>query len=155
MPCRVHITLQKKWYTDIKKKKKTNVIRFVKYKKHIDYENFCREKLLLYVPFDQNENTLKHNFPAWEVAYIAYETIVQTNEARFTYNVNPTWGDLESVVDELEKPNNVDETLTNHKTTRTLCEFYDLQEDLPCPRATANEKHINLGFQVTKHPFFI
>jgi len=71
-------------------KEKKNVIRFVKYNKHIDYEKFCREKLLLYVPFDQNENTLKHNFPTWEAAYIAYETTVQTNEARFTYNVNPT-----------------------------------------------------------------
>jgi hypothetical protein len=69
---------------------------------------------LLYVPFDQNENTLKHNFPTWEVAYIAYDTTVQTNESRFTYNVNPTWGDLESVVHELENPDNVDETLTNH-----------------------------------------
>jgi hypothetical protein len=30
-----------------------------------------------------------------------------------------------------------------------------LQADLPCPRAAAIEKRINLGFQVTKYPFFI
>jgi hypothetical protein len=139
------------------KKKKTNVIRFVKYNKHTasDYENFCREKLLLYVPFDQNEDTLKHTFTTWEAAYIIYETTVQTNEARFTYNVNPTWGDLESALEELENPSNVDETSTKHKKTRTLCESYDLQADLPCPRATAIEKCINIGFKVTKHPFFI
>ena len=110
---------------------------------------------MLYVLFDQNENTLKHNFPTWEVAYIAYETTIQTNESRFTYNVNPTWGDLESVVHELENPDNVDETFTNRKTTRTLYESYDLQEDLPRPRAGSIEKRINLGFQVTKHPFLI
>ena len=109
----------------------------------------------MYVPFDQNENTLKHNFPTWEAAYIAYETTIQTNEARFTYNVNPRWGDLENALDELENPSNVDETLTNHKTTRTLYESYDLQEDFPCPRATAIEKRINLVFQVTKNHFFI
>jgi hypothetical protein len=119
----------------ISKRKKPSVIRFVKYNKHTDYENYCREKLLLYVLFDQNENTLKHNFPTWEAAYIASETIVQTNESRFTYNVNPTWGDLESAVHELENPDNVDETFTNRKTTRTLCESYDLQADLPRPRA--------------------
>jgi hypothetical protein len=80
----------------ISKRKKPSVIRFVKYNKHCDYENYCREKLLLYVPFDENEETLKHNFSTWEAAYVASETIVQINEARFTYNVNPTWGDLES-----------------------------------------------------------
>jgi hypothetical protein len=47
----------KKNGTQISKRKKPNVICFVKYNKHIDYENFCREKLLLCVPFDQNENT--------------------------------------------------------------------------------------------------
>ena len=131
------------------------MIQFVKYNKHCDYENYCREKLLLYVPFDENENTLKHNFPTWEVAYVAYETIVQINESRFTYNVNLTWGDLESAVNELENPDNLDETFTNCKTTRTPYESYDLQADLPRPRACGIEKRINLGFQVTKHPFLI
>ena len=42
-----------------------------------------------------------------------------------------------------------------HKTTGTFCESYDLQADLPCPRATTIKKHINLGFKVTKHPFLI
>jgi hypothetical protein len=46
----------------ISKRKKPSVIRFVKYNKHSDYENYCREKLLLYVSFDENEETLKHNF---------------------------------------------------------------------------------------------
>jgi hypothetical protein len=110
---------------------------------------------VLYIPFYQNENTLKHNFPAWEVAYISSETIVHTNESRCTYNVNPTWGDLESVVNELENHDNIDETFTNHKTTRTLYESYDLQAYLPHPQADSIEKCINLGFQVTKHPFLI
>jgi hypothetical protein len=54
--------------------------------------------MLLYVSFHENEETLKHNFPTWEVAYVASETIVHINEARFTYNVNQTWGDLEVTV---------------------------------------------------------
>jgi hypothetical protein len=131
------------------------VIRFVKYNKHSDYENYCREKLLLYVLFDENEDTLKHNLSTWEAVYFASETIVQINEARFTYNVNPTWGDLEIAVNELENPDKLDETFTHRKTTRTPCDSYDLQVDFPRPRAGGSEKRINLGFQVTKHPFLI
>jgi hypothetical protein len=100
------------------KEKNPSVIRFVKYNKHIDYENYCREKLLLYVPFDEKENTLKHNFPTWEVVYVASETIVQINESRFTYNVNPTWGDLESAVNELENHDNLDETFNKPKNNQ-------------------------------------
>ena len=109
--------------------------------------NILTIKLLLYVLFNENENTLKHNFPAWEAAYIASETIVQTNESRFTYNVNPTWGDLESAINELENPDNLDETFTNQKTTRTPCESYDLQADLPHPRADGIENVSILVFK--------
>jgi hypothetical protein len=111
--------------------------------------------LLLYIPFDENEEILKHNFSTWEVVHVSSETIVQINEAIFTYNVNPTWGDLEIAVNELENPENLDETFTNQKTTRTPCESYDLQADFPRPRAGGTEKCINLGFQVTKHHFLI
>jgi ATP-dependent DNA helicase PIF1 len=139
----------------ISKRKKPSVIRFVKYNKHCDYENYCREKLLLYVLFDENEETLMHNFCTWEVAYLASETMVHINEARFTYNVNPTWGDLEVSLNDLENPGDHDDTFSNPKTTRTTSESYDLQGDLPRPPAAGSEKRINLGFQVTKHPFLI
>jgi hypothetical protein len=104
---------------------------------------------------DENKETLKHNFPTWEAVYVSSETIVQINAGRFTYNVNPTWGDLQIAVNELENPNILDETFKNQKTTRTPCESYDLQEDLPRPRAGGFEKCIDPIFQVTKHPFLI
>ena len=50
----------------ISKRKKPKVICFIQYKKHIDYENYCREKILLYVPFENNEIRLKHNLPTWK-----------------------------------------------------------------------------------------
>ena len=44
----------------IKLRKQCKVIRFVNYKYKIDPENYCREKLLLYVPWQHNElNILK------------------------------------------------------------------------------------------------
>jgi hypothetical protein len=131
------------------------VIRFVKYNKHCDYENYCREKLLLYIPFDENEDTLIHNFSTWEVVYVVSESIVHINEARFTYNVNPTWGDLEVALNDLENPSDHDETFRNPKKTTTHYESYDLEADLPRPPAAGSEKRINLGFQVTKQPFLI
>jgi hypothetical protein len=152
-PCPIrHICLgeftshYKKNGAPISKRKKPSVIWFVKYNKHSNYENYCREKLKLYVPFDENEETLKHNFSTWEVANVDFETIVHINESRFTYNVNPTWGNLEIAVNDLENPDNPDETVTNQKTTRTPCESYDLQVDLPRPREGGIEKRINLGF---------
>jgi hypothetical protein len=154
--CLVEIVLHyKKNGAPISKRKKPSVIWFVKYNKHCDYENYCREKLLLYIPFDENEDTLIHNFFTWEVAYVASESIVHINEARFTYNVNPTWGDLEVALNDLENPGDHDETFRNPKTTTTPSESYDLQTDLPCPPEAGSEKRINLGFQVTKHPFLI
>ena len=56
---------------------------------------------------------------------------------------------------DLENPDDHDETFRNPKTTRTPSEFYDLQADFPRPPAAESEKRINLGFQVTKHPFLI
>jgi hypothetical protein len=139
----------------ISKRKKPSVIRFVKYNKHCDYENYCREKLLLYVPFDENEETLMHKFCTWEVVYVVSETMVHINEARFTYNVNPTWGNLEVAPNYLENLGDHDDTFRDPKTNRIASESYDLQGDLPHPLADGSEKHINLGFQVTKHPFLI
>jgi hypothetical protein len=74
----------------ISKRKKTNIIGFFKYNKHIDFENFCHEKLFLYVPFEQREDTLKHNFSTWQDAYAFYQSTIQNNEANFTYNINTT-----------------------------------------------------------------
>jgi hypothetical protein len=82
--------------------------------------------------------------------------MVHINEARFTYNVNPTWGDLEVALNDLENHgDDHDDTFRDPKTTRTASESYDLQGDLPRPPAAGSEKCINLGFQVTKHPFLI
>ena len=84
----------------ISKRKKPNFIRFVKYNKHNDIENFCREKLLLYMPFENCEDTLKQELPTWLSAYTLHEITIQVNEAKFTYNINPTWGDLETATND-------------------------------------------------------
>lgn len=74
--------------THISKGRKSKVLRFIQYKKHNDYENYCRERILLYVPFGGNENTLKHNLPTWKDAYLLHENTARQNESKFTYNIN-------------------------------------------------------------------
>ena len=109
--------------------------------------------MLLYVPFDENEETLIHKFSTWEAVYVASETIVHINEARFTYNVNPTWGDLEVAVNDLENLDDHDGTFTNRKTTRTPSESYDLQVDLPRPPTGGSEKTYQTWFSSQKTSF--
>ena len=84
------------------KRKKPNVIRFVNYRKHVDYENYCRENLLLYVPFENNEHSLKQCHSTWQVAYTFNEQTIQMNEAKFTYDINPLWGDLDNEMEQID-----------------------------------------------------
>jgi len=58
----------------------------------------CVERNYCYVPFEKSEHTLKHTWPTWQATYCFHETTIQTNEANFTYNINPTWGDMESAI---------------------------------------------------------
>jgi hypothetical protein len=76
---------------------------------------------LLYVPFEKSELTLKHSLPTWQVAYSFHKSTIQINEAKFTYNINPTWGDFESAIEELD--NNlvdIDGTLTEQEMTKAI-----------------------------------
>ena len=84
------------------KRKKPNVIIFVNYRKHVDYENYCRENLLLYVPFENNEHSLKQCHLTWKVAYTSNEQTIQMNQAKFTYDINPLWGDLDNEMEQID-----------------------------------------------------
>jgi hypothetical protein len=111
---------------------------------------------MLYVSFEKSESTLKHNWPTWEVAYCFHKTRIQANEAKFTYNVNPTWGDMESVIQQVDNDLlDFDGTLTQQGTSTVDCEQYDLQPDLQCTGGKSSKRTTNLGFQVAGHPFFL
>ena len=53
----------------IKLCKHRKVIRFVNYKYKVDPENYCREKLLLYIPWQQNELKILEKFKTYIDAY--------------------------------------------------------------------------------------
>jgi hypothetical protein len=136
------VSKYKKNGAPISKRKKPNVIRFIKYNKHIDIENSCREKLLLYVPFEKHEHTLKHGLPTWQAACSFHAKTIQINEAKFTYNINPTWGDLENAIEQLHNnPLDIDAPFTEQTPTKFHCEQYDLQQDLKCPQDSLLKKN--------------
>lgn len=53
----------------LKLRKKRKIIRFVNYKYKIDPENYCREKLLLYIPWIESELNILQNFTNYIEAY--------------------------------------------------------------------------------------
>ena len=53
----------------LKLRKHRKVIRFVNYKYKIDPENYCREKLLLYIPWKNNELEILQKFKTYIDAY--------------------------------------------------------------------------------------
>jgi hypothetical protein len=56
----------------------------------------------VYVPFEKREHKLKHSLPTWQATYSFHKSSIQTNEVKFTYNINPTWGDFEYVIEQLD-----------------------------------------------------
>ena len=57
----------------MKLRKKHKIIRFVNYKFKIDPENYCREKLLLYIPWINNELNILQSFTTYIEAYNFYQ----------------------------------------------------------------------------------
>ena len=76
---------QKKDGTPVLKRKKPNVIIFVNYRKHVDYENYCKENLLLYVPFENNELSLNQCHSTWQVVYNFNGETIQMIQSKFTF----------------------------------------------------------------------
>ena len=92
-----------------------------KEKKHIDCENYCREKILLYVPFEKSEITLIKNLLSWEVSYLLHDNTIKTNESNFTSNIKPLWCDLENAI-QFIKNSTIDaiDTMKKKRTTEKL-----------------------------------
>ena len=112
-------------------------------------------KLLLYMPFENCEDTLKQELPTWLSAYTLHEKTIQANEAKFTYNINPTWGDLETATNEQISSLNTNQMNMRNQENSSHYEEYDLQSDLQFPKQFEMKKKINLGFQITAHPFLM
>ncbi|XP_059070801.1 uncharacterized protein LOC131860407 [Cryptomeria japonica] len=137
--------------TKIKQKAKPNIIRFINYNKHIDIENYCREKLVLYVPFTLNETTLKDNFLSWESAYTHHEKTILKNCAKFTFTINPTWGDLDKAINELDTENPNDVNDVHVPNTFNEDELYDIGPDINKKSLKTTDTVVHGAFEIAKH----
>ena len=57
----------------IRKRKCPYVIRYILYNEHKDTKNHFREKLMLFVPYRETENSLKENYQTWYEAYLSHK----------------------------------------------------------------------------------
>ena len=65
-----------------KKRRNPRVIRFVNYNRAHDPENYCREKLLLYLPW-RREELLKGEYETYAEAFEANETAIRNNMCKY------------------------------------------------------------------------
>ena len=134
----------------IKLHKHRKVIRFVNYKYKIDPENYCHEKLLLYIPWQHDELTILKKHKTYIDAYNYYQKQIQIKMKIF----EPAAQTIENAIIEYEEhpekfapnSNSIIENTTNNvppeldildtqysfliPENETNDNTYDLQQDL-------------------------
>lgn len=72
--------------TVLKKRTEKKIIRYVRYSKEKDPENFYREMLLLFYPWNQ-ENKVKREFQTYGEAFTEVAQIVMGKRHEYEYNI--------------------------------------------------------------------
>ena len=158
-------------YTKTGKKRKGNnkpyVIRYVKYNRHNDIENFCREKLMLYIPYRGNKNTIKEQYLSWTKAYDALKQTIKQNEQKFTFDTPSQWGDIDDAIHALEtieqqlfNIDNLTPAPTCNKNMTTIAneehEKYDFENDVQHFQHTKNMKtSLHRPYEIVKQPHIL
>ncbi len=70
-----------------KKRRNPRVIRFVNYNREYDQENYCRERMLLYLPW-RKEEMLKGKHDSYAEAFQANEELIKRNLCKYEKFVN-------------------------------------------------------------------
>lgn len=80
---------------------KPYVIRYIKYNKHIDPNNYCRERMMLYVPYRIDGNSFQEQNSTWKNAYLLFKEIIKCNEQNFTNKTITSWTNIDSIAVEI------------------------------------------------------
>jgi len=136
----------------IKLRKHPKVIRFVNYKYKIDPENYCREKLLLYVPWQYNELNILEKYTTYIDAYNHFQKTIHEKmkiyepaaeiieHALLEYEEHPdkfiptSHATIEDNTNDI--PPNFNLTQDKYSfliPTENITDTYDLKEDLKIP----------------------
>ena len=69
-----------------KERKNPRIIRYVRYSKRTDLENYCRERLMLFVPWRKEENDLLGSFENYYDHYVALKDLIETKAQQYEHN---------------------------------------------------------------------
>ena len=146
----------------IKMRKHRKIIRFVNYKYKVDPINYCREKLMLYIPWEKNEKSILNKFQTYVDAYNhfqkeiynkmkTYEPAAEIIEyALLEYEEHPELfrPNFESIIDESVTQINKELEIIDDSYNYLLPEIenteYDLLDDLKI------DKHNYISTIITK-----
>ena len=93
------------------KRTRPHIIHYVRYNPHTDHENFCREKLMLYVPFRNSENSLLVGHQSWSSAFEKHKIQIARNEKMFTSLIDSKWGDIDEATTQATDNNDLTKDL--------------------------------------------
>ena len=125
----------------VKKRRKPHIIRYVRFNEHKDPENYYREKILLFVPHRESEETLKQDQHSWYQTYLLHELEICKNETALFPKIGQTWGDINHVATIVEnKLSSIFDIDFVSQQTRPSEEIdvYDINTDLHFARPIFN-----------------
>ena len=83
-----------------RKRKNPKVIRYVKYSKDKDLENYCRERLLLFTQWRNEETDIKGPYNTYADAYYAIKSAVDKKAAEYEHNADVLAAAAQAAIDE-------------------------------------------------------
>ena len=72
--------------TRYKKRKVSKIIRYVRYNKEKDMENYCREQLMLFFPWRNEQKDLLASFDTFEAHYNSLKTSIQSKSNEYEHH---------------------------------------------------------------------
>ena len=91
---------------NFKKRNKAKIIRYVRFHKGNDLEKYCREQLMLFVPW-RREADIIGSFETYEECYTSLELTIKEKEAEYNYNSDAIDNAIESLENQDQLPDDI------------------------------------------------
>ncbi|KAJ8025627.1 ATP-dependent DNA helicase PIF1 [Holothuria leucospilota] len=139
-----------------KKRRKAKVVRYVRFNKQNDVENYCREQLMLFHPW-RNETDLKGIFETFQEQYKLLETSVKEKEAGYNHNSEAVdqaiesldtedydfiHGDIAPNTEHKEQLDRKEMEMADKKKSSEPHELYDIGQDMGIAVNNANMEEL-------------
>ncbi|KAJ8018122.1 hypothetical protein HOLleu_44062 [Holothuria leucospilota] len=127
-----------------KKRTKAKIVRYVRFNKENDLEKYCREQVMLFHPW-RNENDLMGPFQTYHEQYKLLETCLKDKEADYNHNSEAvdqaidsidvqdedfTHDDIAPNTEHKEQMDRTAREIADKKKTNESHEFYDIGQDI-------------------------